>query len=351
MPVVDRNQWREFLHRFPEVHLLQTPEWGDLKGAFGWQPIRVISEDHLGNEVGAQILLRRLPFGFSFAYLPMGPVGNSEIKSSWRLWTPLWDEIDRVCRERGVVFLKVEPDLWEDEASLAFQSNTPHFDLTAKFIRSTVNIQPLRTLIIHLEGDEDHLLARMKQKTRYNIRLARKKGIVVRSSADVETFYRLMRQTAERDAFGVHTLDYYRMAYELFAPREDCTLLLAEYAGTALAGLMVFAHGRRSWYFYGASSEMHRERMPNYLLQWEAMRWARKRGCLTYDLWGVPDYDEYVLETRFERKQKGLWGIYRFKRGFGGELRRISGPWDRVYRPMLYKFYRIWAWLKRWRQA
>ncbi len=120
--------------------------------------------------------------------------------------------------------------------------------------------------------------------------------------------------------FGVHSRDYYQRAYELFQPRGECILLLAEYQGEPISALMAFSRGQRAWYFYGASGNAHRERMPTYLLQWEAMRWARARGCLSYDLWGVPDYDESYLETHFSERSQGLWGVYRFKRGFGGQL-------------------------------
>jgi lipid II:glycine glycyltransferase (peptidoglycan interpeptide bridge formation enzyme) len=196
---------------------------------------------------------------------------------------------------------------------------------------------------VDLHGDEDQILARMKQKTRYNIRLALKKGVVVYPSSDVDTFYRLMTITGERDRFGYHSLAYYQRAFELFYPHGECELLMAEYQGEPLAALMVFARGKRAWYFYGASASQHRERMPTYLLQWEAMRWARSRGCSTYDLWGVPDYDVPTLEANFTKRSEGLWGVYRFKRGFGGQLQRAYGSWDRVYRPALYAFYRWWV--------
>jgi lipid II:glycine glycyltransferase (peptidoglycan interpeptide bridge formation enzyme) len=106
---------------------------------------------------------------------------------------------------------------------------------------------------------------------------------------------------------------------------------------------MVFQYGDRSWYFYGASSDQHRELMPTYLVQWEAMRWAKARGCRTYDLWGVPDEDFDTLEEQFMSRNDGLWGVYRFKRGFGGQLLRASGPWDRVYNPALYALYKFRA--------
>ena len=118
--------------------------------------------------------------------------------------------------------------------------------------------------------------------------------------------------------------------------------MLAEYDKTPLAALMVFAREKRAWYFYGASSNEHRDYMPTYILQWEAMRWARAQGCTQYDLWGVPDADEETLEANFVGRNDGLWGVYRFKRGFGGRLVRAAGPWDRVYNPLLYRFYKLW---------
>jgi lipid II:glycine glycyltransferase (peptidoglycan interpeptide bridge formation enzyme) len=183
----------------------------------------------------------------------------------------------------------------------------------------------------------------MKQKTRYNIKLAQKKGVAVRSIADLEVFHRLMHVTGGRDKFGVHSLAYYRRAYELFHARNSCDLLLAEFEQEPLAALMVFAQGKRAWYLYGASSNEHRDRMPTYLLQWEAMRWARERGCTQYDLWGVPDADENTLEAEFTHRSDGLWGVYRNKRGFGGKLSRAAGPWDRVYSPLAYRLYSWWV--------
>ncbi len=114
---------------------------------------------------------------------------------------------------------------------------------------------------------------------------------------------------------------------------------IAEHQGRLLAGLMVFAFGGKAWYLYGASADDGRELMPNYLLQWEAMRWAQAQGAQTYDLWGVPDEDEQTLETQFTQRSDGLWGVYRFKRGFGGRLVRVAGAWDWVYAPLQYRLY------------
>lgn len=323
MSIVTASEWDHFLQDYPDAHLLQTSAWGELKQSFGWQVERVCV-----GKTGAQILFRPLPLGLSFAYIAKGPVGPD--------WSSLWPEIHRACRRRRAVMLKVEPDGWEPVSQ----------DVIEKFrgfIQGAEPIQPRRTIVVSLEGDEAQLLARMKQKTRYNIRLAEKKDVQVKFSDDLDSFYRLMEETGRRDGFGVHSQDYFRRAYDLFHPQGMCELLLAEYQGQPLAGLMVFARGKRAWYFYGASSDAERSRMPAYLLQWEAMRWAKARGCDEYDLWGVPDEDEEALEAGFSQRSDGLWGVYRFKRGFGGRLLRSAGAWDLPYLLPVYPLYRWWS--------
>jgi peptidoglycan pentaglycine glycine transferase (the first glycine) len=324
MPQVIPAEWDAFLARHPGAHLLQSAAWGKLKSAFGWGVAHVLGPSGVA---GAQLLFRRLPLGFSLAYIPKGPLGDLASPAG----RELLGEIDRVCRERRAIFLKVEPDAWETAGQTPPDGFQPGLQ----------EIQPRRTLLVDLSGDEAALLGRMKQKTRYNIRLAQKKGVQVHPSDDLNTFYSLMQVTGQRDRFGVHSLDYYRRAYELFHPSRACELLLADLDGEPLGGLMVFAWGERAWYLYGASSDRRREAMPTYLLQWEAMRWARGQGCTSYDLWGVPDADEASLEAQFSQRSDGLWGVYRFKRGFGGQLLRSQGPWDRVYQPLGYALYRL----------
>jgi lipid II:glycine glycyltransferase (peptidoglycan interpeptide bridge formation enzyme) len=149
-----------------------------------------------------------------------------------------------------------------------------------------------------------------------------------------------MISTGNRDVFGIHSKTYYETVYNSFIEDRQVALLLAFYQGIPLAGLMVFRSGSRAWYFYGASNEQERNRMPTYLLQYEAMKWAKRMGCTQYDLWGIPDEDEDVLEEGFSNRSDGLWGVYRFKRGFGGIIKRHSTAYDRVYMPLLYKIYR-----------
>lgn len=320
---VQIQQWNHFLSDYPQAHLLQTGEWGELKSAFGWKAVRLIYGDS-----GVQLLLRRLPGGFTIGYLPKGPIGNSDA---------LWNELDGVCRNEKTIFLKVEPDAWEGELV------TTHFEKEGWI--PTRPVQPRRTVVLSLEGSEEEILARMKQKTRYNIRLAEKKGVEIRISKDVQTFHQMSEITGRRDGFGVHSASYYQKALDLFSPSGAVGLLMAYYQDRPLAGLMVFYRGDHAWYMYGASNDEERNRMPAYLIQWEAMRWARKKGCKTYDLWGIPDVDEETLEGEFTQKEShdGLWGVYRFKRGFGGSVMRSQGAFDKVYQPAIYKIYRLYS--------
>ena len=317
MPTVSLSDWNQFLSAHPNAHLLQTGEWGELKAAFGWKPVRVVD-----GESGVQILFRKLALGFTIGYIPKANVDRS-----------LWSEIDSVCRQNHAIFLKVEPDLWEDLPTSPLPMKHDQFQI------SPHNIQPPRTIIVDIKGSEEETLARMKQKTRYNIRLAEKKKVTVRAWDDIATFYKMMVLTGERDGFGVHSLQYYKQAYQLLHPKQMGELLLAKYDGKPLAALFVARYGNRAYYLYGASTDEERNRMPTYLLQWEAMKWAKACGCEEYDLWGVPDEDEKTLEANFETRSDGLWGVYRFKRGFGGQLKRAMQAIDRVYNPLLYWVY------------
>jgi lipid II:glycine glycyltransferase (peptidoglycan interpeptide bridge formation enzyme) len=323
MAQISPSEWERFLEDFPDSHLLQSPNRGVLKSEFGWQVYHLASQD-----CGAQILVKQILPSIRFAYIPKGPVGSG--------WERLWPDIDALCRRLNCVFLKIEPDQWIDDENSPRNPMEPAPD---GFIPSQHSIQPRRTLLIDIAADESDILVRMKQKTRYNINLAIKKNVVIKPQTNLGVFYDLMEVTGQRDQFGIHSQAYYQRAFDLFNDRQNCQLLLAEYEGTPLAALIVFKNGNRAWYFYGASSNVHRDKMPNYLLQWEAIRWAKRNGCSQYDLWGVPDEELATLEADFSKKSTGLWGVYRFKRGFGGELKKSKGPWDRVYNPLFYRLY------------
>lgn len=326
---VSSAEWDSFVAAHPAGHILQTPAWADLKCAFGWSAARVGIKKDGCLVAGAQMLFRPLPTGlYTIAYVPKGPLVD------WNdpgLVEFLLASLDNVAQSANAVFLKLEPAT--DGARPAAGS---------RFSKPADSLQPRRTIVVDLRPAEETILANMKPKTRYNVRLAAKKGVAAGPSEDIEAFCGLMEVTGVRDGFGVHNAAYYRRAYAACRPLDRAQLFMATFEGRPLAGLMLFSLGRRAWYFYGGSSNEERNRMPAYLLQWEAMRWARARAVQDYDLWGVPDEEEAILEANFETRHAGLWGVYRFKRGFGGKLVRGPGAIDRVYSRALYKLYELY---------
>jgi lipid II:glycine glycyltransferase (peptidoglycan interpeptide bridge formation enzyme) len=329
--------WDRLATAAPNGHLLQSWAWGELKAGFGWRVQRLAVGDAC-----AQVLYRRLPAGLgTLAYVPKGPLVDYEDLASFRV---LLEGIQSLARQQGAIALKIEPDE-EDNPALTQKLKS------LGFRPSPQAVQPRRTILVALGAEPDELLGRMKSKTRYNVRLAGRKGVTIRpgDESDLPAFYRLMETTAQRDGFGIHAQAYYEAAHRLFVPCGQGNLLLAEYDGQLLAGLVVLAaaYGTTACYMYGASSDEHRNLMPTYLLQWAAMLWAREQGYRVYDLWGVPDEDEETLEAGFTQRSDGLWGVYRFKRGFGGRLARSVGAWDLVYSPLRYRLYAmVVGWLQ-----
>jgi lipid II:glycine glycyltransferase (peptidoglycan interpeptide bridge formation enzyme) len=333
----DPARWDAMLAVHPDGHILQSADWGRLKSAFGWSAQIVAVEDNAGAIVGgAQILYRPLPFRLGvLAYIPAGPLFASDDPAHPGN-VALWRAIDQAARRRGAAFLKVEPCNWYRP-----RPDLPGQLQAAGLRLSPQTIQPPRTIVIDIAPDEDRILAGMNQSTRYKSKLGPKKQVDVRvgTSADLASFNALMAVTGERDAFGVHAPAYYQKAYDLFSPGERCALLMASYEGCDLAGVMVFRCGQNAYYFYGASSNEERNRMPTYIVQWAAIRWAKSHGAIRYDLWGIPDAEPEMLETQFEQRHDGLWGVYGFKRGFGGQIVRSVGAWDRVYNWLVYAAY------------
>jgi lipid II:glycine glycyltransferase (peptidoglycan interpeptide bridge formation enzyme) len=243
------------------------------------------------------------------------------------------------CRKRHAAVLKIEPDLPHSQLLVESLANNG-------FQLSLQRVQPLSTILVDLSADEETILARMKPKWRYNIRLAERKGVTVRqgAAADLSAIQRLMEITGQRDSFEVHSANYYAQATELFVPAGVATWLIAEYAGELLAAIAVFVLGPGAWYMWGASADSSRNLMPNHALQWAAMVWAKARGCRTYDLWGIPDevgeHPEIYADSE-NWGSEGLWGVYRFKQGFGGHVVRYIGAWDMPLSTAGHALYRV----------
>ena len=324
---VDDDAWDAWVASHPHGHILQTSRWARLKCAFGWSAGRVALPAAVDPNApilaGASLIYRRLPWGQTLAYIPKGPLVDWTDRAQTRALLAL---VREACSHRHAAVLKVEPDLpWSEALVKALAENG--------FQLSPQRVQPLSTIHIDLSADEETILAGMKSKWRYNIRLSERKGVNVRqgTAADLPAIQRLMEITGQRDGFEVHSAEYYALATELFVPEGLASWWIAEYAGELLAAIAVFAFGRRAWYMWGASGESGRNLMPNHALQWAGMSWAKGRGCLTYDLWGIPDEVGDNPEAYTESDSwgsDGLWGVYRFKQGFGGRVVRYAGAWD-----------------------
>lgn len=330
--------WDAFVAAHPHGSILQTTNWARLKNRFGWSSHRVWLKRDGRFAAGAQILFRSAALGIvKMGYIPHGPLVD---------WTDdeqldvLFSQIDQSVYQHGAGILKMEPFVWQHDLDRKeWEATTTKLGLLA----AGDSIQPPRTIMVDIKPGEDQILAAMKQKTRYNIRLSAKKDVVVRegTAEDLLHFNRLMEVTGQRDSFGTHAPEYYAAVFDLFAP-DHLTMLIAEYAGKPLAAAFISAYGQTASYLYGASSNEERNRMPTYGIQWAAIQWAKKKGCTVYDLWGVPDFDEASLENEFMNRQDGLWPVYRAKRGYGGRVQRTVGPLDRVYNQRLYRLYNWW---------
>jgi len=326
--VQDQALWDSQVARSPWGHFLQSWRWGLFKEEGGWQAERF----SIAGDAKAQVLWRHTPLGQS-GYIPRGPAADLAGPACVDLWTA----IHQVARARRAVFLRVEPNAPASAPIMAqgFREGVPC-------------LQPEASLIIDLQPGMSAASARMKPKTRYNIGLARRRGVVVRrgGSDDLPQFFALLRATAQRDHFYIRPFAYYRQFLEAFA--DHAVLLLAEHDGLLLGGIVVVAFGAEATYLYGASSNERRNLMAPYLLQWEGMAWAVARGCQRYDLWGIPP--ESISEQGEVEATDGppigeagrgdMWGVYRFKRGFGGEAVRYAGAFDYVYAPLRYLLWR-----------
>ncbi len=335
------SDWNTLLRKFPNGHILQTWEWGTSKIRNGWVPESFIWLDEKEQTVAcAMILCRHLrigPLNLKVLYCPKGPTLDWQKPD---LVHRVLNDLQAFAKAQKAIFLKIDPEILLGTGLPGKETEMPHLsgekvleDLKNRgWLFSQDQIQFRNTVFIDLTPDEDAILAVMKQKTRYNIRLATRRGVTVRQATfdDLPMLYKMYAHTAVRDDFAIRGADYYLELWESFMKAGMCHALIAEVEGEAVAGLFLLHFNQVSIYMYGMSTDKYRELMPNYLLQWEAMRLSKALGYTCYDMWGAPDvFDE----------SDSMWGVYRFKDGFNGTTARHIGAWDCPSRPLLYKLY------------
>jgi peptidoglycan pentaglycine glycine transferase (the first glycine) len=350
---MEANNWNRIIATFQQNHLLQSWQWGDVKSNYGWKQFYKIWGEESKPDAAALILQRELftqRFGrrFKIFYVPKGPLIRD-----WRdtqLVENVLDDLQLLSKQGGGIFIKIDPDIILKNGDQS-DENEPDDDL-GKTIEKTLKekgwdysadqIQFKNTVILDLTSTEEEILSRMKQKTRYNIRLAGRKGVKVRvgTSKDFDVLYQMYAETSLRDGFAIRHSDYYHNLWGTFIHNssdvnkcEDkaiCEPLIAEIDGEPVAAVVIFRFSGIAYYLHGMSRPIYRKLMPNYLLQWEAIRRGKIAGCTAYDLWGAPE--------NFDGSDP-MWGVYRFKQGFGGNVQHTIGAYDFPTQPVLYSLY------------
>lgn len=352
--------WNEIISSLPNPHFLQTYEWGQVKAKYGWIPYFAIWAKEgkftvsqatenwsldTGKVVAAALILKRQVISRGFAarlsilYTPKGPLmdwANETLRKR------VLDDLQSFAKKQGAIFLKLDPDVVLGRGIPASVDEVTEkggqavrSDLKRRgWVESSDQIQFRNTVIMDLSASEEDILMRMKQKTRYNVRLAEKKGVTVRVGTvdDFGMLYKMYAETSVRDGFVIRAENYYMTVWTMFmqSAEPSAVPLIAEADGEPVAAIFVFMFAGCAYYVYGMSQNVHREKMPTYLLQWEAMKHAKAHGCLTYDLWGAPDvFDE----------SDSLWGVYRFKEGLGGVVVRTLGAYDFAPNKFWYAMY------------
>ena len=301
--------------------VFQTRFWGEFKSRFGWTPRWVRPAGRRG-DTSTLMLTRAVAPGVRMGYVPY-PDPGLELST-------LAPAPEAEPEPEALTVLRIDP--------LSSGQLTTSGDGAAvrRLRKAPVDVQPPTTTVLDLSPDEESLLRGMKSKTRYNIRLAGRRGVTVREAGPEELgrWYSLYQETAARDRIAIHRAEYYRSLFEIAAEHPDeveLSLLLAEHEGDLLAGVILGSHGGETIYLYGASANIKRTLMASHLLQWEAIRRARAAGSRRYDFFGIPPAAD---------PKHPMYGLYRFKVGFGGAIVERPGSWDLPLRRFRYAAFR-----------
>lgn len=319
-------EYEAFIQSCPKGNFAQSVLWAKLKT--DWDFEAVIVRDGEGKIEGTMgILIRRVPvFKATMMYSPRGPVCDVHNKEVIKR---LFDGANEIAKRHKAYIFKLDPDVKSDDT--VFADICKEIGLTLpKDSKNFEGIQPRYVFRLYLEGrNDEELLASFHQKTRYNIRVAIKKGVTVKiaDKSEVKAFHKIMLETGVRDNFVIRSAEYFERMLDCLG--EHARLYMAYLDGEPIAGTIAIHYGDKVWYLYGASSNAHRNVMPNYLLQFEMIKWAVEVGAAVYDFRGVSgDISE----------DNPLYGLYKFKKGFNGEFTEFIGEMSVIYRPATNNF-------------
>jgi len=314
---------------------LQSLMWGLFKSRFGWTA-KAFLVDWGQEKLPLLVLVRTLVRGFSFAYVPWGPELPATIPEESRsiALAQLAGKLKQFL-VKNTAFVRFEPPwFYTGNKGQENKGRENTFFLATGFREAAATVQPPDTVILDLKASSEEILSSMKPKWRYNISLSRKKGVEVNLAVEreLDIFYGLLKETAARDGIAVHSFEYYQTLFEICKEHIDnkINLYIAKHENDILASIIVLFRGKYATYLYGASSNLKRDLMASYALQWKAIQDAKEAGCLYYDFFGIPPCDD---------PNHPMAGLYRFKTGFGGQIVHRPGSWDYVYKPFFYTFF------------
>lgn len=329
--IKETDELEEFLETNKKSHFLQSPEWAKVKS--NWKNEMIIVRDDEGKIEGTMsILLRRIPvLNRYMMYAPRGFVCDFHNKE---ILKKLTDEANKIAKKYKAFIFRLDPDI--EKGDKVFEDIIKELGYKQKKnIKSTRKIiQPKIISRITLTGKtEEELLNSFSQKHRYNVRLAKRKGITLRDGTreDLPKFYEIMKVTETRDEFYVRPLSYFEKIWDAMSPNH-IRLIFAEYEGEPISAVLPVKYGNKVWYLYGGSTNKHRNLMPNYLLQFEMMKWGIESGCDIYDFRGVSGI---VSEDHPQH------GIYIFKKGFNGDIIELVDEMYVVYNPFVNTLFNI----------
>ncbi len=321
-----QDAYEQYASSHPDGNFLQASVWAKVKK--DWDSVRVLSRDEKGRVRGSMLLLiRKVPhLPYYYLYAPRGPVCDTDNKEAFK---DLIDAARQVAKERRGYIFRCDPGYRADDEN--YKNSARYAGLTLLPAGKNFDgVQPNFVFRLNIENKtEEEIFSAFHSKTRYNIRLAERKGVTVRlgTREDLPRFHEIMVETGERDHFGIRPLWYFEHMYDVMHP-ENLRLYVAELNGEIISGTIAIYYGDKVWYLYGASSNAHRNTMPNYLLQWRMIQWAVEKHCRIYDFRGVSgDLSE----------DNPLYGLYRFKKGFSGELVEFAGEAEIVFKPLVKK--------------
>lgn len=319
------EEMEAFIREHEKGHFMQMPNWSNVKTSWLWRGICIYQNDCLVAAIS--VLIRTLPLGFRIFYISRGPVCDRNDPSVWR---EILASLKQLAKKYRAILLYTDPD--ELDSNDKFRMLLQKLGFRETMDDGFGNIQPQHVFRLNLkEKTKEQIFNAFSAKTRYNIRLAQRKDVVIQeySGADpisdtvLESFYSMMKTTGDRDRFFVREPSYFRGLMN--ALKDDSRMLIAYLHGQPIAGSIEIFCGKKAWYLYGASANEHRNVMPNYLLQWTMIQRAMERGCEMYDFRGVPG---------MRSEEDPLYGLYRFKKGFSGEYTKFTGLFTYKFKPL-----------------